>query len=536
MAPSGDDGAHAMAKQLKVIVPPSLHKMRISDELARCFAGAGDGDDGARTPTALVVSPFGKVWRVEVGRDGECAFLGRGWAEFLAAHGIGVGWFVVLRHEGGGALTVKAFDTCGCIKEFGSPAASVMASRSSKEPFCKPQFIRIIHQRCMEKMIIPAKFVKRYVTEEYLNSAVAIVFSPHGKFWRIELKTDISGMFFSDGWSQFLAFHGISEGDILLLRYEGNMVFKSKVFGLNGCQKDFRNQNIGIQQSIGKQQESSSPIGKRKVDNEMSCSQEKKRQKSSMTYLNKASSQKGSHYQIGPRPWIKKEISTCALERVLSLSSKFCQMIGFQNASTIVLKTAVDSTRSWQVCGSIYSKACYLMGEGWKSFCQENKLKEGDLCTFNVIETTLWHVVITRGINIKRYSKVSPCSSSREPESKNDWTSSEQHKPKFSKNSLKEASSYTKSVYDIGPSSWIQKEITKNSLKNNLETCNIMLKTSINSTRSWQVHGSKQKNSSYKLGTADWKEFFQENKLKVGDICTFYVIKTSLWHVVITRG
>jgi hypothetical protein len=63
------------------------------------------------------------MWRVEVGRDGGGAFLGRGWAEFLAAHGVGVGWFVVLRHEGGGTLTFKAFDTTFCIKEFATPAA-----------------------------------------------------------------------------------------------------------------------------------------------------------------------------------------------------------------------------------------------------------------------------------------------------------------------------------------------------------------------------------------------------------------------------
>jgi hypothetical protein len=41
----------------------------------------------------------------------------------LAAHGVDLGWFVVLRHEGGGALTVKVFDTSMCIKEFGTPAA-----------------------------------------------------------------------------------------------------------------------------------------------------------------------------------------------------------------------------------------------------------------------------------------------------------------------------------------------------------------------------------------------------------------------------
>jgi hypothetical protein len=98
---------------------------RISDDFAGCFdaSDGGGGKGAAAGPTALVVSPFGRMWRVEVGRDGGGAFLGRGWAEFLAAHGVGVGWFVVLRHEGGGTLTFKAFDTTFCIKEFATPAA-----------------------------------------------------------------------------------------------------------------------------------------------------------------------------------------------------------------------------------------------------------------------------------------------------------------------------------------------------------------------------------------------------------------------------
>jgi len=76
---------------------------RISDELAGCLDDGGGGGGGAPGPTALLFSPFGKVWRVEVGRDGDGAFLGRGWADFLAAHGVGVGWFVLLRHAGRGA-------------------------------------------------------------------------------------------------------------------------------------------------------------------------------------------------------------------------------------------------------------------------------------------------------------------------------------------------------------------------------------------------------------------------------------------------
>jgi hypothetical protein len=117
------DGKHSLPRSpvdasLCYLLNP-LIPQRISDELSGCF----EAGDGAPEPTALVVSPFGKVWRVAVGRDGDGAFLGRGWADFLAAHGIGLGFFVVLRHEGGGTLTVKVFDTSLCIKGFSAPAA-----------------------------------------------------------------------------------------------------------------------------------------------------------------------------------------------------------------------------------------------------------------------------------------------------------------------------------------------------------------------------------------------------------------------------
>lgn len=266
-----------------------------------------------------------------------------------------------------------------------------MASRSSKGISRKPQFIRIIYPDITEKMvcklfhilcfprtrhllelsrlemyyehflllyvslqIIPARFVKHYVTKECMNSRRAVIFSPLGKFWQIELEKNQSGMFFTGGWSHFLEFHGISKGDILLLRYEGNMVFKFKAFGLSGCQKDFKNQDahVKIQKSEKKniitclwqikmpeifqgnvlitfvfsglsdievQQESISPIRKRKSK---SSSEENKRQKNSVTSLSRKPSLKKPDYQIGPPCWIRREISTCALLKYL-VSSTF---------------------------------------------------------------------------------------------------------------------------------------------------------------------------------------------------------------------
>ncbi|RLM73238.1 hypothetical protein C2845_PM15G04590 [Panicum miliaceum] len=534
-----------MFKQLKVLMPPSFHKLPISDELADCFDASSSGGTAVLPgPTALVVSPFGKVRRVEVGRDGDGdgAFLGRGWAEFLAAHGIGVGWFVVLRHEGRGVLTVKTFDTGFCIKEFAAPAADigydavwsreileyamlevleglvetigtdntfqVMTSGSSKGVYCKPQFLRIIQQDSMEEMPlqkIPARFVKHYITEECLNRRMAVVVSPLGKFWRIKLQNDQSGVFFAGAWSQFMAFHGISEGEVLLLRYEGNMVFSFKVFGISGCQKDLKNHN-----TPAFNKESPSYIKKRKADNERARFDEEKRSKSSVTSLNNVSSLSGLDYQIGPPAWIAPGHGKCAVSHT--------------------------------------KKVCYLLGEGWKCFCKENRLKKGDLCTFHVIETMLWHVVITHYTDKK---KESPCSSSMERKSINHRLSSEEQlRPQEgSMIYLSKASSYTRSAYEIDPPTWIKKKIKAYSLEKHLflaqgfcdgiglqePCCTITLKTSINSTRSWLIRGTKQRNGCYLLGSG-WKKFSQENELKVGDICTFNIVEMSLWHVVITRA
>ncbi|WVZ84956.1 hypothetical protein U9M48_031922 [Paspalum notatum var. saurae] len=583
----------------RMLLPFSSHKQRMPEELA----GQIGADAGASRPTALLVGPSsGKVWRVEVALDGDGAFLGRGWPEFAGAHGIGgAGWFLVLRHHGGGVLTVKAFDATCCLKELGAPAV-VGATRSSKATSHKPQFIYLLQPALKEKMLIPFNFVQRYIPRKHLNNHFAVILSPLGKFWRIGVEVNQSDVCFAGGWSEFLSFHGIIEGNALLLRYEGNMSFTVKVFGPDGSQIQSKHNGTRIRQiptvpDIEKQQESTFASGnKRRSRNEKSSSEGQKRPKRSMTSLDNASSRKKSVYEIGPQSWIMKEINKNTLEK-------------------------------------------HLIGSGWKRFCQDNRLKEGDVCTFNIIKTTLWHVDIKRDIQNQQEL---PCSSSMKCERK-DRSSTEGHKrTKGSMNYLNKISLHTRCVYEIGPPSWIKKEINTNTLENSLclapafcdaigfqKPCTITLKSSVNITKSWQVFGSPHKNSSHRLGKCKrknsrksceeqkrpkvsmtlnmvsssmksvyeigppswirkeisifaiqnhlslartfcngigfrkprmitlktsmdstrcwkvrglpynnsslqlgmgWKKFCQENKLEVGDICTFNVIKPSLWH------
>jgi hypothetical protein len=62
----------------------------------------------------------------------------------------------------------------------------------------------------------------------------------------------------------------------------------------------------------------------------------------------------------------------------------------------------------------------------------------------------------------------------------------------------------------------------------------IMLKTSMDSRTYWEVRVSMHKKSSHHVTGLGWKRFSQENEIKVGNVCTFNIVKDSLWHVVIT--
>ncbi|KAL6652968.1 hypothetical protein ACP70R_011893 [Stipagrostis hirtigluma subsp. patula] len=305
MVSSVQPGA-AARKHLRVLLPFTCDSLRIPDELAEDIGGG----------EALVVGPSAKVWRVEVGQDLDGAFLGRGWPESTDACGVDAGWLLVLRHRGQGVLTVKAFDASFCLRELGTPQAAE-ATMSSKDASRRPQFISLFRTDSMEKMLIPAKFVQQCIPEVHMGNHMAIVLGPLGKVFPIELEANQLDVFFAGGWSEFMAFHGITKANDLLLRYEGNMVFTVKVFEPDGFQRESKREDIRLQQistfpDIGEQQEApSASTGKCWSKNKWLCSE------GQIASLNKAPVQKESFYEFGPPSWIKKKINANTLENRL---------------------------------------------------------------------------------------------------------------------------------------------------------------------------------------------------------------------------
>ncbi|XP_022684232.1 putative B3 domain-containing protein Os04g0347400 [Setaria italica] len=569
----GKQGTATAKKHLRVLLPFSRDALRIPDELA--------GEIGAAE--ALVVGPAGgkvKFWSVEVGKDGDGAFLGRGWPEFAEACGVGTGW-LVLRHRGRGVLSAKAFDATCCFRELGAPAPPAgEATASSKGSTHKPQFIRVLPKDFMEKMLIPAKFVEQHIPMELLDNRTAIVFGRSGKVYSIKLEMGWTGVFLAGGWSQFLKFHDITEANALLLRYEGNMVFTLKVYGPNGYQREFNHKKTEVDKcmsllsyqvstlpDIEEQQEApSASIQKQQEATFASIQKQQRAPSASIQKQQKAPSASIQKQQRAPSAAIQKQHEA----QPASIQKQYDNNLPSSNGekepqgptaswNQTSFKIAPPSSIEKQIDANtlknhiVHSLPCkndsYQLRKGWRRFCRENILKEGDICTFSVIESTMWHITITRlpTITDAQEQHETPFTSSSKRKSRNESLSSDdQNKQKGSMASLKNASSCAQGVYVIGPPAWL-KEISTRMIKICIsfpaafcnaiglrEACTVTLKTSLSSTSSWQVRVLPYKDTSHQVGSG-WKSFCEENMIKEGDVCTFNVIEMMLWHVVIDR-
>ena len=112
------------------------------------------------------------------------------------------------------------------------------STNRGKAPGGKPQFLKVLFTEFMEKMPIPAKFMRRHLAAEPGLRRATLV-SPLKKFWHVDVVRDgDDDVYFAGGWAEFVRANGLEEENFLLFRYEGNMVFTVKVFETSGCIKD----------------------------------------------------------------------------------------------------------------------------------------------------------------------------------------------------------------------------------------------------------------------------------------------------------
>lgn len=101
--------------------------------------------------------------------------------------------------------------------------------------------------------------------------------SPIGKFCMVHVEVRGNGMFFRNGWPDFVKDNYLEIGDFLVFEYDGKSTFNVKIYGRNACEKDIRvvkknNDNPISLEKKGKQVQEKESFGKKAIkSNKRNC-------------------------------------------------------------------------------------------------------------------------------------------------------------------------------------------------------------------------------------------------------------------------
>lgn len=205
---------------------------------------------GQRCDKAILTSLTRKEWHVKVGRGDESLWFEEGWADFVEGHDIGVGEFLMFRHEGDMVFHVTIFGTSACergppppppppqdgnhvndfrgntpkngkaVKVLGKKGKAVKGVVGSAKAECS-SFKATIYPsnllRCAPYMNIPKVFRD---ANGLLNIDEVTLVDPKGRSWPIKVSHRKRGesTFSSIGWYQFSVANDLDVGDVCIFR------------------------------------------------------------------------------------------------------------------------------------------------------------------------------------------------------------------------------------------------------------------------------------------------------------------------------
>lgn len=310
--------------------------------------------------------------------------------------------------------------------------------------FQSVHFLQFLHHGFENQLVVPEKFAKHF--KEKLPETVTLK-SPSGSTWDVGLTTgNMNTLCFDRGWPSFVEDHSLKENDFLIFKYNGDANFDVLIFeGLSSCEKAA---SYFVRKCHAKREISSeadlvgssrkSAAGKRKLE-EQSSKLAKKPQYKTTKVENKKYSFAGDEWPpvclalcaqsrtVGPSPVCRTEIGrvssrmTFAVDegkaaasiassfpcfsrvmRKFNISSSYTVHIPLKfsmahlpmSKAEIVLRNLEGEV--WKVNCNPDSNGRASFCGGWMNFVRGNDIKEGDICTFELVGTNEMCVHISR--------------------------------------------------------------------------------------------------------------------------------------------
>ncbi|MCL7021942.1 hypothetical protein MKW94_021425 [Papaver nudicaule] len=99
----------------------------------------------------------------------------------------------------------------------------------------RPSFFKVLIGNFTKELRIPFNFIEKFNGKIPVD---AILRSPSGRCWTVNVVEEENGLFFREGWPDFVRKHGLECDDFMTVKYLGNSQFKVKLYATNGCEKE----------------------------------------------------------------------------------------------------------------------------------------------------------------------------------------------------------------------------------------------------------------------------------------------------------
>ncbi|KAK8653763.1 hypothetical protein V6N13_127747 [Hibiscus sabdariffa] len=407
-----------------------------------------------------------------------------------------------------------------------------------------------------KKLGIPKKFLRKYGNE--LTSSVLLTV-PSGDTWHVELTNSDGAVWLQNGWQEFSEFYSLKMGHFLVFKYEGNGKFLVLIFDTSASEikypcKETRKKIPGASYSKPwKKPETSKKDKNKKECEDLSSDEEDLQSEVSGDELAFGASElyakallRASAFK-SENPFFIVTMQPSYIEVRRNCGPKMCIpkdfTLKFLTEKTGDLTLCNSDGKIWYaryhryITGHKYTRA--IINIGWKPFMQDNNLKAGDVCVFELISQTeiKLNVIIYRAR--QDASGSSPLDGGNVGSSAPESTESKHHSSKRSMTCNEKAIAMQRAsnFKSKNPFFKVVMQHTYLTIRNSLNVPYKFVKSYLDKEkneavlqvadgRTWTVRlainvvtGGQHKAEFYPL-----KTFAQDNNLEVGDVCVFELI------------
>ncbi|WCJ33780.1 AP2/B3-like transcriptional factor family protein [Euphorbia peplus] len=248
-----------------------------------------------------------------------------------------------------------------------------------------PRFFKVVLQANVEEnmLCLPPKFVLENGSQ---LSDVAKLTVPDGRVWKMKMGRDDEHVLLQDGFKEFAKYYLLRHGYFLHFKYNGMSSFTVGIFDTTCCEITYSVRNaIDVCDSTPRPTTS-------KIKTECKEKIRKKQRVETRGYMNSDGFLSPRHFKSKkPHFEVKLKDHNFAHGIMYVPTDFYVQHITGPEARREFVEVQVSNGK-WNV--ALKRKKCgrVVFGGGWKIFLEDNKLKEGDVCVFELIKKNVFKV------------------------------------------------------------------------------------------------------------------------------------------------